>query len=122
MKLKAYITITFTRPVDRSELDIGAFTLTHRSSGRGYTLDVDGSWLGDPENLLGLRATEARDIFPEEEYRYDLTVEDIKSGELDAMLFLAFEDTYDAIESITYELMDDDENILAEGLPAHADL
>lgn len=118
--MKAYITLTFKHDINRDTLDLGSFQIIH-SSGRSYMLDVDQSW-GDEDNVIGLRATEDRETFPDGEYRYDLTLDDIISGDLNALLFIGVDhdyDDHDELVSIDYCIVDDSGDIIADNLTAN---
>ena len=119
--MKASIVVTLKNPVEQGATDLGALIIKH-PSGRGYVLDVDRSWLADDGKRLELRATEDRETFPEgesDEYRYDLTLEDIQSGELTATLFVSTEaGVENEVTGITYELEDEDGNTISDELVA----
>jgi hypothetical protein len=118
--MKAYITATFKHAINRGTLDLGSFEIRH-SSGRSYVLDVDQSWFGDDDNIIYLRASEDFETFPDVEYRYDLTLDDITSRELSAWLFIGTDDDYhdyDELVSIDYRLADDRGNVVADNLIA----
>jgi hypothetical protein len=118
--MKAYITLTFKHDINRDTLDIGSFEIRH-SSGRSYMLDVDESW-GDDDNVVELRASEDRDTFPDGEFRYDLTLDDIESRELNAWLYIGVDDDYDdhdELVSIDYCIVDDRGDIIADNLFAN---
>ena len=119
--MNAYITVTFKHAINRDTLDLGSFQIIH-PSGRSYMLDVDESWLGDTDNVIELRASEDRETFLAEEYRYDLTLDDIESRELNAWLFIGVDhdyDDHDELVSINYCLVDDDGDIIADNLIAN---
>jgi hypothetical protein len=119
--MKAIITVTFQHPVDRNDLNIGSLKICH-SSGRSYTLDVDQSWVGDDDNIIHLRASEDFETFPDGEYRYDLTLDDIISRELDAWLFIGTDDDYDDYDelvSINYCIVDDSGDVISDNLTAN---
>ena len=123
--MKAYITLTFKHDINRDTLDLGSFEIRH-SSGRSYMLDVVHSWNGDDDNVIELRASEDFETFPDGEYRYDLTLDDIQSRELDAWLFIGADhyyyddyDDYDELVSINYCLTDERGDIIADNLIAN---
>jgi len=116
--LGVYITVTFKTPANRDELDFGALTLTH-SSGRTYLLDVNQSWSEEDDTKVELRASEDFDTFPQDdEFPYDLTLDDIKSGDIKATLFIGGEEEEPEVESITYNVEDGEGNTIAENLTA----
>jgi len=119
--MRAYITLTFKHDINRDTLDIGSFEIRH-SSGRSYMLDVDESWGGDADNVIELRASEDFETFPDGEYRYDLTLDDIISRELNALLYIGVDhdyDDYDELVSIDYCIVDDRGDIIADNLTAN---
>ena len=119
--MKAYITLTFKHAINRDNLNLGSFEIRH-ASGRSYMLDVDESWLGDTDNVIELRASEDHETFPAEEYRYDLTLDDIESRELNAWLFIEQDldyDDYDELVSIEYCIADERGDIIADNLLAN---
>lgn len=119
--MKAYITLTFKHDINRDTLDLGSFEIRH-SSGRSYMLDVVRSWMGDDDNVIELRASEDFETFPDGEYRYDLTLDDIQSRELGAWLFIGVDhdyDDYDELVSINYCLTDEHGDIIADNLIAN---
>ena len=122
MNIKAFITVTFKHAINRDTLDLGGFEIRH-SSGRRYQFDVDQSWLGgDDDNIVHMRASEDRDTFPDGEYRYDLTLDDITSRELNAWLYIGTDDDYDDYDelvSIDYCIVDDRGEIIANNLIAN---
>jgi hypothetical protein len=118
--MKAYITATFKHAINRGTLDLGSFEVRH-SSGRGYQFDVDQSWFGDDDNIVYLRASEDFETFPDGAYRYDLTLDDIISRELNAWLFIGTDDDYDDYDelvSIDYCIADDRGDVVADNLIA----
>jgi len=119
MKIKAYTTIQFKQPVIREAVNLGSFEIRH-SSGRSYMLDVVYSWKGDDDYTVEARAVEDFETFPDGEYRYDLTLEDIESRDLAASLFVESEDGNE-IESITYCVTDGYGDIVADNLIAAAE-
>lgn len=101
--MKAQIIITFRTPIEFGTTDVGALTVTH-SSGRNYILDTHKSWIGEGNLTLELEAIEDYDTFPPgDEYNYDLSLEDIQSGELTAALYVSSETGHE-VKSITYVL------------------
>lgn len=103
--MKAYISVIFENPIEQETTDVGSFEITH-SSGRSWILDVDRFWIGEHDHVLSLRATEDRDTFPEgDEYKYDLTLEDIATGELTHAL-VVYSEVGNMVKSIEYELED----------------
>ena len=120
MKMKAYITIKFKQPVVREAVNLGSMQI-HHINGNSYMLDVDQSWSGDDDYTVEARASEDFGTFPDGEYRYDLTLEDIESSDLGALLFVDSEDGNE-VESITYCITDGHGDIVADNLIAAADL
>jgi hypothetical protein len=119
--MKAYITLTFKHDINRDTLDLGSFEIRH-SSGRSYMLDVDESWGGDADNVIELCASEDFETFPDGEFRYDLTLDDIESRDLKAMLYIGVDDDYDdhdELVSINYCIVDDRSDIIADNLFAN---
>jgi hypothetical protein len=115
--MKANITITFKNPIKYATTDLGALNIKH-SSGRSYTLDACGSYISECGMFLDVLAMEDHDTFPQDgEYKYDLTAEDIQSGELTAT-FYVYSTVGNIAESITYELEDESGNIISENLIA----
>jgi hypothetical protein len=119
--MKAYITVTFKHDINRDTLDLGSFEIRH-SSGRSYMLDVDQSWADEDDNIVHIRASEDFETFPDEAYRYDLTLDDITSRELNAWLYIGTDDDYDdhdELVSIDYCIVDDRGDIIADNLIAN---
>ena len=119
--MRAYITITFKHDINRDTLDLGSFEIRH-SSGRSYMLDVDESWGGDADNVIELRSSEDFETFPDGEFRYDLTLDDIESRELNAWLYIGTDNDYDdhdELVSIDYCIVDDRGDIIADNLFAN---
>lgn len=113
--MHAYISINFKGAFDRDNLDFGALTITH-ISGRSYILDVDTSWEGDTDDVIVLSAGEDFDTFPyDDEYPYDLTHDDIVSGELKATLFIGGEDATE-VKSIVCDLLDAEGTVILKSL------
>ena len=113
--MHAYISVNFKGAFDRDNLDFGALTITH-TSGRSYLLDVDTSWGGDADNVIVLRAGEDFETFPkDDEFPYDLTHDDIVSGELKATLFIGGEDAAE-VESIVCDLLDAEGTVILGSL------
>jgi len=120
MNIKAYITIKFKQTVVREAVDLGSLQI-HHLNGNSYMLDVDQSWSSDDDYTVEARASEDFETFPPyEEYRYDLSLEDIESRDLSALLFVDSEDGNE-VESITYCITDRHGDIVADNLIATAE-
>lgn len=118
--MKAYIRIEFKQPVNREAVDLGALRICH-TSGRQYILDITQSWTEDDYSITAC-ATEDFESFVRDidDNPYDLTMDDIASGELGATLFVGTEDDNE-VESITYDLTDNMSNVHATDLTAVAE-
>jgi hypothetical protein len=113
----AYIDIHFTDPVKPGDIDLGAFQITH-SSGRSWILDVDQSYGGTDPRCRGCSAIQDLETFPKgDEYPYDLTTEDITSGDIKATLFIGRE-VNNEVKSIVYSVEAANGDVLAVNLTA----
>ena len=114
--MKAFIEIKFKQPVVREAVNLGSLQIYH-INGNSHMLDIDQSWSGDDDYTIEARAVEDFETFPNGEYRYDLTLEDIESRDLGALLFVDSEDGNE-VESITYNITDNWGNQYAADLIA----
>ena len=114
--MKAFIEIKFKQPVVREAVNLGSLKI-HHINGNSHMLDIDQSWSGDDDYTIEARAVEDFETFPNGEYRYDLTLEDIESRDLGALLFVDSEDGNE-VESITYNITDNWGNQYAADLIA----
>lgn len=114
--MKAFIKIKFKQPVVREAVNLGSLKI-HHINGNSHMLDVDESWRGSDDYTIEARAAEDFETFPTDEYRYDLTIEDIVSRDLGALLFIDSEDDNE-VESITYNITDNWGNHYASNLIA----
>lgn len=117
MDMEAYIRICFKDPVQPGDIDLGALRITH-TSGRSWILDVTRSWSEDDPRLRMCLATKDLETFPKgDECNYDLTEDDIVSGDIRATLFVGGEVEND-VTDIIYDLSDGDGNDIAVNLVA----
>ena len=115
--MKAFIEIKFKQPVVREAVNLGSLKI-HHINGNSHMLDIDQSWSGDDDYTIEARAVEDFESFPVcGEFRYDLTLEDIESRDLGALLSVYCEDDNE-VESITYNITDNWGNQYAADLIA----
>lgn len=79
--------IIFNKSIPKGLLDLGAVTL--ECKGRGFTWDICKT--SKNSNCITCYLEVSKDVFPDEEYNYDLTVEDLFDSGITGTVFISCE-------------------------------
>ena len=83
------VTIKFEVPIDRNLYDLGALEL--ECEGRKYVLDVCKSYTNEERTEIECDLEVDTDTFPIEEWKYDMTAEDLMLGKVKGTLYIGCE-------------------------------